>query len=194
MSARLQLRGDTLANWLKYDPVLMEREVVLIASNPGKPKVYDLKKIGDGTHKFSELPMLGDLDNNYEYRFVQNSQIAPYVKEMYIHGKGIEGKVLSFTQFFNNNRLENPKNNLGLTVVDEEGNTIFYLDNAKDGYNKVFYHKGLSDEAILEIIADFSFVPHGWGKLISTKNRQILSAAFDLDYSPSIKINYLRNE
>lgn len=59
MSARLQLRGDTLANWLKYDPVLMEREVALIASNPNKPKVYDLKKVGDGTRKFSELPMLG---------------------------------------------------------------------------------------------------------------------------------------
>lgn len=59
MSARLQLRGDTLANWLKYDPVLMEREVALIASNPDKPKVYDLKKVGDGTSKFSELPMLG---------------------------------------------------------------------------------------------------------------------------------------
>lgn len=59
MSARLQLRGDTLANWLKYDPVLMEREVALIASNPSKPKVYDLKKVGDGTRKFSELPMLG---------------------------------------------------------------------------------------------------------------------------------------
>lgn len=59
MSARLQLRGDTLANWLKYDPVLMEREIALIASNPAKPKVYDLKKVGDGTSKFSELPMLG---------------------------------------------------------------------------------------------------------------------------------------
>lgn len=59
MSTRLQLRGDTLANWLKYDPVLMEREVALIASNPAKPKVYDLKKVGDGTSKFSELPMLG---------------------------------------------------------------------------------------------------------------------------------------
>ena len=59
MSTRLQLRGDTLANWLKYDPVLMEREVALIASNPAKPKVYDLKKVGDGTSKFSELPILG---------------------------------------------------------------------------------------------------------------------------------------
>ncbi len=59
MAGRLQLRGDTLANWLKYDPVLMEREVAIIASNPDKPKVYDLKKVGDGTSKFSELPMLG---------------------------------------------------------------------------------------------------------------------------------------
>lgn len=59
MAGRLQLRGDTLANWLKYDPVLMEREVAIIASNPDKPKVYDLKKVGDGKSKFSELPMLG---------------------------------------------------------------------------------------------------------------------------------------
>lgn len=88
MSTRLQLRGDTLANWLKYDPVLMEREVALIASNPAKPKVYDLKKVGDGTSKFSELPMLGyeclqDAGNSQQFPMSQKAttEIARGIKE-----------------------------------------------------------------------------------------------------------------
>lgn len=88
MSVRLQLRGDTLANWLKYDPVLMEREVALIASNPNKPKVYDLKKVGDGTSKFSELPMLGyeclqDVGDSQQFPMSQKAatDIARGIKE-----------------------------------------------------------------------------------------------------------------
>lgn len=88
MPTRLQLRGDTLANWLKYDPVLMEREVALIASNPSKPKVYDLKKVGDGTRKFSELPMLGyeclqDVGDSQQFPMSQKAvtDIARGIKE-----------------------------------------------------------------------------------------------------------------
>lgn len=56
---RLQFTGDTLENWMKNDPVLLNREMALVASDSDSPKVYDLRKVGDGVHRFSELPMLG---------------------------------------------------------------------------------------------------------------------------------------
>lgn len=58
MITRIQLRGDTLANWLSADPILMEREMVLVSTDVSAPNIYDGKKIGDGVHKFSELPMI----------------------------------------------------------------------------------------------------------------------------------------
>ena len=59
MATKIQLRRDTLANWLKADPVLMDGEQVLVATDASKPNVYDKQKIGDGIHKFSELEMVG---------------------------------------------------------------------------------------------------------------------------------------
>lgn len=59
MATKIQLRGDTLTNWNVKNPVLADREVALVATDPNKPQVYDSKKVGDGVHKFSELEMLG---------------------------------------------------------------------------------------------------------------------------------------
>lgn len=55
--AKIQLRRDTLANWLAVDPILLDGEKVLVATDPDKPKVYDSERVGDGTTKFSELPI-----------------------------------------------------------------------------------------------------------------------------------------
>lgn len=59
MSNIIQLRKDTLENWLKYDPVLADGEQVLVATDSTQPKVYNSRKVGDGVSKFSALPMLG---------------------------------------------------------------------------------------------------------------------------------------
>lgn len=59
MARQFQLRGDTETNWLKADPVLADREFVLVASNEQRPRTYDQHKIGDGEHRFSELPYRG---------------------------------------------------------------------------------------------------------------------------------------
>ena len=59
MATKIQHRGDTLVHWQSANPVLMDREVVLVATDPSKPNVYDSKKVGDGTHAFNDLPMLG---------------------------------------------------------------------------------------------------------------------------------------
>lgn len=59
MTSIFKLRGDTLDNWLKYDPVLHEKEIVLVATDANKPDEYNCRKIGDGVRRFSELPLLG---------------------------------------------------------------------------------------------------------------------------------------
>ena len=59
MNDKIQLKRGTLANWLKADPVLMDGEMALVATDALKPTTYDKQKVGDGVHKFSELPMLG---------------------------------------------------------------------------------------------------------------------------------------
>ena len=59
MNDKIQLKRGTLANWLKADPVLADGEMALVATDASKPTVYDSQKVGDGTHKFSELEMLG---------------------------------------------------------------------------------------------------------------------------------------
>ena len=56
--AKIQLRSDTLANWLTVDPILLHGEKVLVATDPEKPDVYDRECVGDGVRKFSELPFL----------------------------------------------------------------------------------------------------------------------------------------
>ena len=59
MNDKIQLKRGTLANWLKADPILMDGEMALVATDDSKPTVYDSQKVGDGIHKFSELEMLG---------------------------------------------------------------------------------------------------------------------------------------
>lgn len=59
MTSIFKLRGDTLDNWLKYDPVLHEKEIVLVATDANKPDEYNCRKIGDGVRRFSELTLLG---------------------------------------------------------------------------------------------------------------------------------------
>lgn len=56
---KIQLRGDTLVRWQKFNPVISEREMVLVASDPEATDVYDLFKIGDGIHRFRDLPDRG---------------------------------------------------------------------------------------------------------------------------------------
>ena len=55
MGTKIRLRGDTLENWLSVNPVLRDREIALVATNPDTPNIYDVVKVGDGKSKFSAL-------------------------------------------------------------------------------------------------------------------------------------------
>lgn len=58
--ARLgQFRRDTAANWESANPIIADGEFILIATNPGAPKVYDAQKVGDGQTRYNDLPMRG---------------------------------------------------------------------------------------------------------------------------------------
>lgn len=48
---RILLRRDTLEEWERVNPVLMDAEIVEV-----KEQDYNSIVIGDGTHKFNELP------------------------------------------------------------------------------------------------------------------------------------------
>lgn len=56
---KVQLRGDTLIRWLKYNPILSEREIILVATDPNEPTNYNMYKIGDGRRRFNALPFRG---------------------------------------------------------------------------------------------------------------------------------------
>lgn len=56
MAVIIQPRGDSRAHWLDADPVLAEREFVLEYNELGD---VILMKVGDGIHKYSELPYKG---------------------------------------------------------------------------------------------------------------------------------------
>lgn len=55
MTYKIQLKRDVLANWEKFNPILADGEIGLVA-NLDNPKKYTKLKIGNGVSKFSELP------------------------------------------------------------------------------------------------------------------------------------------
>ena len=52
INARLPHSRDTSANWTKYDPVLLDGEIVIVDTDAGEVRY----KVGDGKKKYSQLP------------------------------------------------------------------------------------------------------------------------------------------
>lgn len=52
LNARLPHSRDTSANWTKYDPVLLDGEIIIVDTDAGEVRY----KVGDGTKKYSQLP------------------------------------------------------------------------------------------------------------------------------------------
>ena len=59
MNDKIQLKRGTLANWLKADPVLMDGEMALVATDASKPTVYDSKRWETEHISFRNLKCLG---------------------------------------------------------------------------------------------------------------------------------------
>lgn len=52
LDVRTQLSRDTSANWTKYDPVLLDGEIIIVDTAEGEVRY----KVGNGTKKYSQLP------------------------------------------------------------------------------------------------------------------------------------------
>lgn len=52
LDVRTQISRDTSANWTKYDPVLLDGEIVIVDTAEGEVRY----KVGNGTKKYSQLP------------------------------------------------------------------------------------------------------------------------------------------
>lgn len=52
LNARLPHSRDTSANWTKYDPVLLDGEIIIVDTAEGEVRY----KVGNGTKKYSQLP------------------------------------------------------------------------------------------------------------------------------------------
>ena len=87
-----------MANWLKADPVLMDGEMALVATDASKPTVYDSKKVGDGTHKFSELEMLGYKCLEYLSIFTDDTTFNSLIKELYINNAPDNASIRTYKQ------------------------------------------------------------------------------------------------
>lgn len=57
---------DTSANWTKYDPVLLNGEIIIVDTDAGEIRY----KVGDGTKKYSELPFS---DETYDTKVVHKT-------------------------------------------------------------------------------------------------------------------------
>ena len=69
INARQNNKKDTLANWLKTNPILINGELVFVELEDGTIK----HKVGNGTAKFSELPYESDYDNKANNATIVNN-------------------------------------------------------------------------------------------------------------------------
>lgn len=52
LDVRTQISRDTSANWTKYDPVLLDGEIIIVDTAEGEVRY----KVGNGAKKYSQLP------------------------------------------------------------------------------------------------------------------------------------------
>lgn len=65
-NVRTQHTRDTSANWTKYDPVLLNGEMIIVDTGAGEVRY----KVGDGIKKYSELPFS---DETYDGKVVHKT-------------------------------------------------------------------------------------------------------------------------
>ena len=75
MAVPLQLRGGTDAEWLAVNPIIADREMILV--KPTSLSVQPSWKVGDGIHTYSELPLCGV--NSSTIPIVQLEDEAAYI-------------------------------------------------------------------------------------------------------------------
>lgn len=94
MSNRIQFRRDTLENWQVANPILMEGELGLVATDSNNPNFYDGRVIGDGTHNFNDLEIFYNIFTTKDKEEISNKVDK------------VEGKQLSTNDFTNEDKAK----------------------------------------------------------------------------------------
>ena len=94
MADRIQQRRDTKARWEQYNPILLEGELGMVTDN------VNLYKIGDGVHRWNDLPYRGfngnitsSLDND-ENAVPSNKAIKSYLDDYFTE---LKANIVEFT-------------------------------------------------------------------------------------------------
>ncbi len=69
IEGRIKHKRDTEANWQSQNPVLLNGEVVIVDKEDGSIR----QKVGDGNHKYSELP---EIENSSPSRSISATLLA----------------------------------------------------------------------------------------------------------------------
>lgn len=96
LNTRIQLKGDSYANWIEKNPVLLANEIAIVSiteedsTSVNKPGVYF--KVGDGTSNFSELGFTSGIAGDvYQWAKAANKPVYTATEitglEDYISGK-----------------------------------------------------------------------------------------------------------
>jgi len=130
MATRIQLRGDTAANWTTVNPILAQREIALETDT-------DLYKIGDGTTAWNSLPYkaLRQIDEATVINFENQSiPTAPAANTLNLFARNLGGRMALRMQgpsglstplqpsFFQNNIMMINTNTT--TTITSIGNTV----------------------------------------------------------------------
>lgn len=131
MAHRLQYRRDTKANWLKYNPVLMEGEV-------GYETDTHHQKVGDGVSTYSEL--------EYEIGVGNITQETGDSESLVMSQKAVSGKLGELGSEVNINSVE-----LGREIVNPNGQYGLFLSEgvvAQKAENILTYLKVFSGQSV----------------------------------------------
>lgn len=136
LKTRFKLRYDTLANWVKNDPVLLAGEVAIATIPTAAPVDKQLPpvmiKVGDGASKFSELEWMSALAADvypwakaatkpeYDYSEIKNTPSIPSVGNGKITIKQGGAEAGSFTV--------NQTNATTIELTDTDTNTQYQLN------------------------------------------------------------------
>lgn len=193
MATKIQLRRDTLTNWIKEDPVLMDGEVALVAIDDAYPNTYEHRKIGDGIHKFSELTLIGDkkdtLFDQVDTFLDGNAATASNVKGELLK----KAKMMPSELFVTINELTDILNSDIDGLFGMSSSQIINYPDAPNAYNLVFKASKLSGLKRFKIKVNLKkLIPYGQDLLPYIHRFIVISSLIRIKLNESYYNNHLK--
>lgn len=171
MADRIQFRRDTIANWTKANPILMEGEVGYVTDNPNQ------YKIGDGVHAWNDLPLRGYTGTiSQEFGDDENAVMSQKAVSNELRNLSLKVDDLSYSTKINvstNNDLANPK----LVDVNIKAGEMIYLYISDDegilGNFKFTYYNGI--DSVAKAFSGSSYAPSKYLEIEAPEDIKTLS-------------------